>query len=994
MMDDDSIERLMGTDEASRLASGTDEDVEESGSKTCLAVAPRADEPAGVGRFVRNPVARLTPLRTNMLHVSISRRVDECELYEQGLIREVAAYDAWPSEQQIAANAGAPPATDFCLLKVLSAPLPEGTDVCVTPSAKKLQKGSKIFIIGFPGHPKSGVRIGGIRYTAEQIVSSFGGGESLCIACGEVTTVSEDGSLFTHNASTLPGMSGAEDDEEEAREVVTVQITPDETRLLLEDLRSVRDAADEVVVALDTLGLGSSRAARCARAVSSELTVAARQLSLRHVTMTRDGVAPAPAPGGGGTGELQERELAELRRRLREADDRVAALAEARGTEGRAPLVAAGTAGAGQGSAALAEAEAEVSRLRADIASLRERNESLAAELAQRPRAEEGAEDMERLRGERDALAAAKSALQTVAELRSAALARDREETALKEGFERERAKLLAEIKELRAQREAEASRPSSDSSGMSAKRDALAAAKNALESEIAELTTQHAGDISRMRAECEALAAANRARESEVAELRAQHAGEISRMTVGHDALKTASRISEAEIADLRSAMVTAARDKAAVEQELQASRDEISGLRAQRELEGSDTSKMQQELAALADAKRRLESEVTELRSASLGPARRAAESEAEVAALRTKVGELQAQLEAAASERSSESARALSEHDSLIAAIKALEAQVAELRSSSQSNTNEAEAGRARAEQESATLRQQLAEMQAAREQDTARHSSELSRMEKEREDLAAAKGALEAQLSELRQSPAADAPVAKLQPRSADATTVRPQSRVADSPVSKPEEQAPPTQFRDPATKRDADAPPHVSETSKAVREQAATVHRAKAASVQVHMQAAQPTAPADAHAHARLSSSSLSRLIRPPPKPLDPTSPSPVATPSDTTEQAVVEWLGTWGIEIKMSLWTEVSDCVVILRAIDAMKPGSVNWKSVSRPREGRQLQLFQKLANFSAVVDAGRAIGLALDVVDPKHIAESNQKAILSVFALLMDWKK
>eukprot|EP00727_Mastigamoeba_balamuthi_P009469 m51a1_g5144 hypothetical protein (656) ;mRNA; f:28107-32360 len=106
-----------------------------------------------------------------------------------------------------------------------------------------------------------------------------------------------------------------------------------------------------------------------------------------------------------------------------------------------------------------------------------------------------------------------------------------------------------------------------------------------------------------------------------------------------------------------------------------------------------------------------------------------------------------------------------------------------------------------------------------------------------------------------------------------------------------------------------------------------------------------------------------------------------------------TEEAVVRWLGSLGVVLKQPerLLEEASDSIAVLQAVDALRPGTVNWRTVCRPRDGRSLQLFQKMSNFNCVADAGRVLGLPLSDVDPKGFSDGSSKAIFRVFGLLMN---
>ena len=62
------------------------------------------------------------------------------------------------------------------------------------------------------------------------------------------------------------------------------------------------------------------------------------------------------------------------------------------------------------------------------------------------------------------------------------------------------------------------------------------------------------------------------------------------------------------------------------------------------------------------------------------------------------------------------------------------------------------------------------------------------------------------------------------------------------------------------------------------------------------------------------------------------------------------------WLNSLGIEpFVNNLFEDLRDGLVLLRAEDAIEPGSVNWKDV---KEGR-VNTFQKIANCNVAVDTG-----------------------------------
>ena len=93
------------------------------------------------------------------------------------------------------------------------------------------------------------------------------------------------------------------------------------------------------------------------------------------------------------------------------------------------------------------------------------------------------------------------------------------------------------------------------------------------------------------------------------------------------------------------------------------------------------------------------------------------------------------------------------------------------------------------------------------------------------------------------------------------------------------------------------------------------------------------------------------------------------------------ERAFRMWINSLSIENLFinNLYEDVKDGLVILKVIDKIEPGTINWKRVEQKTAHR----LKKLANCSLVVEYGRALGFTLVGIGNMDIVDGRKKLIL-----------
>jgi plastin-1 len=81
---------------------------------------------------------------------------------------------------------------------------------------------------------------------------------------------------------------------------------------------------------------------------------------------------------------------------------------------------------------------------------------------------------------------------------------------------------------------------------------------------------------------------------------------------------------------------------------------------------------------------------------------------------------------------------------------------------------------------------------------------------------------------------------------------------------------------------------------------------------------------------------------------------------------------------------------ELWDGMYILETEDKVQPGIVNWKKVTKPKEGKKLNKFNAVANCNYAVDIGKEMGLSLVGIGGVDIHDRNRKLILALVWQLM----
>ncbi|KAJ5068917.1 fimbrin-1 [Anaeramoeba ignava] len=101
------------------------------------------------------------------------------------------------------------------------------------------------------------------------------------------------------------------------------------------------------------------------------------------------------------------------------------------------------------------------------------------------------------------------------------------------------------------------------------------------------------------------------------------------------------------------------------------------------------------------------------------------------------------------------------------------------------------------------------------------------------------------------------------------------------------------------------------------------------------------------------------------------------------------ERAFRMWINSMGIEPKVyDLYQDLRDGLVILRVIDKIEPGLVNWKKVNL----KPINVFKKVENCNYVIDLGKLLRLHLVNISGQNIQEGNKTLILGFIWQAMEY--
>jgi plastin-1 len=100
------------------------------------------------------------------------------------------------------------------------------------------------------------------------------------------------------------------------------------------------------------------------------------------------------------------------------------------------------------------------------------------------------------------------------------------------------------------------------------------------------------------------------------------------------------------------------------------------------------------------------------------------------------------------------------------------------------------------------------------------------------------------------------------------------------------------------------------------------------------------------------------------------------------------ERAFRMWMNSLGINglYMNNLFDDCCDGLALLKVIDYVEPGSVNWKKVEMKPNNR----FKKLSNNNYAVDLGKEMGFSLVGIGGVDIVDGNKKLILALVWQLM----
>lgn len=97
------------------------------------------------------------------------------------------------------------------------------------------------------------------------------------------------------------------------------------------------------------------------------------------------------------------------------------------------------------------------------------------------------------------------------------------------------------------------------------------------------------------------------------------------------------------------------------------------------------------------------------------------------------------------------------------------------------------------------------------------------------------------------------------------------------------------------------------------------------------------------------------------------------------------------WLNSLDVQPGVfHLFEDLKDGNILMQAFDKVSPGSVNWKRVSRPREGQELSRFKMVENTNYVLDVARANNLQLVGIQGADITDGAKTLTLGLVWQIM----
>ena len=101
---------------------------------------------------------------------------------------------------------------------------------------------------------------------------------------------------------------------------------------------------------------------------------------------------------------------------------------------------------------------------------------------------------------------------------------------------------------------------------------------------------------------------------------------------------------------------------------------------------------------------------------------------------------------------------------------------------------------------------------------------------------------------------------------------------------------------------------------------------------------------------------------------------------------------MVDWFDRFGITVN-DFQKDFVDGLLIAKTIDKIKPGSINWSKMAKPKGDRPLNIFQKRTNCTVLVDQVKSMGLINTGIGASDITDGNTKMLMGFIRTIMIWE-
>ncbi|ELP92164.1 hypothetical protein EIN_381310 [Entamoeba invadens IP1] len=108
--------------------------------------------------------------------------------------------------------------------------------------------------------------------------------------------------------------------------------------------------------------------------------------------------------------------------------------------------------------------------------------------------------------------------------------------------------------------------------------------------------------------------------------------------------------------------------------------------------------------------------------------------------------------------------------------------------------------------------------------------------------------------------------------------------------------------------------------------------------------------------------------------------------------SNLEENLIVEWFSKFGLQVK-NFDKDFNDGLLICQIVDKIKPGSVNWNLIAKPRGNKPLNIFQRRTNCTVLIEMVNSLGLLKTGIGSEDITSGNSKMLKGFFRTLMVWE-